>query len=260
MNIVRWVLALILGSTQLTSQARELTIAFGIDRPPYVFGREGRGLEIDVARAALATKGHTLKVVSRSNARMLADLAHGYVDGAATVEPSVDGAFLSDPFITFENYAISLKASRLAIRRVADLKAYSVAAWQGAHRTLGPEFETLFNPSVRAPYIQRYHEVENQRSQNHMFWKGRVQVILVDRAIFSWFRQELSSSIDTTPEVEFHNILAKGASQRIAFSDKALRDDFNEGLAQIRKSGLYKRLYENYTSGTNTAESPPDTP
>lgn len=249
MKIAKLLIGLLLIGSHQALVAREITIAFGMDRPPYVFGDEGRGLEIDLVRAALAAKGHTLKVVSRSNSRMLADLLQGNVDGAATVSPTADGAFFSDTFVVFENYAITFKSPKRVINKIADLKSFSIAAWQGAHHDLGPEFKKLFNPDVREPYILRYHEIESQLSQNLMFWKGRIQVIIVDRTIFSWFRNELSKSADTSQEVEFHNIFPMGTSHRIAFHDAKIRDEFNEGLTQIRKSGRYKKFYEAYIGG-----------
>ena len=49
--------------TSPTSYAKDLKMAFGEARPPFVFKENGnwKGFEIDIVREALKHKGHTLK-------------------------------------------------------------------------------------------------------------------------------------------------------------------------------------------------------
>jgi len=121
-----------------------------------------------------------------------------------------------------------------------------VVAWQNAWRDLGPEFEVLFNPEVTLPYVRDYTELASQRTQNLMFWHGRAQVIIVDKTIFLWYRKELASQVDTSAEVEFHNIFPRHTHFQVAFKDRQVRDDFNDGLRQLRKSGRYQQLVDAY--------------
>jgi hypothetical protein len=43
-----------------------------------------------------------------------------------------------------------------------------------------------------------------------------------------------------------HAIFAGDTEFRISFKNKAIRDDFNRGLRQIRKQGLYQKIYVTY--------------
>ncbi len=250
--MVRTALAIAAAVTALSSgeaAGRDLLIAHGLDKPPFVFGSERRGLEIDIMREALAYRGHTMRVVHIPNKRLQVAIQTAGVDGAATVREAKDGAFYSDDFITFENYAISRRSAHLRIDSVADLKGRAVVAWQNAYRDLGPEFEEAFRPGVTAPYIRSYYELPSQRSQNQMFWSGRAEVIVVDKTIFLWYRRDLAREMDTSAEVVFHDVFPRRTHYQAAFKDPRIRDDFNEGLRHLRATGRYEQLYRSYLSG-----------
>lgn len=241
-----FMIALALGAP---AAARELSIGFGVDKPPFVFGRDGRGLEIDIMRAALAFKGHTLKVVHVSNRRLQIGIKSMGLDGVATVREANDGTYYSDTFITFENYAITKKESGIEIRNVADLRAEgrSVVAWQNAYRDLGPEFEALFDPASLAPPSRAmYAELPSQRSQNLMFWMGRADVVIVDKTIFLFYKRELGKELDTSSEPVFHEVFPKRTHFQAAFKERKMRDDFNEGLRYLRSTGAYQLFYDHY--------------
>jgi len=231
---------------QLPVSAAELRIAHGQDKPPFVFGQDQRGLEIDIMREALAYKGHSIEVVHASNKRLQVALQTMGVDGVATVRKSDDSNFYSDDYITFENYAISRESENLKLDKVSDLKGHSIVAWQNAYRDLGPEFEATFNPDVKEPYLRNYMELASQRSQNAMFWLRRAEVIVVDRTIFLWYRKELAKEIDTSAPVRFHNLFPSRTHFQAAFKSQQIRDDFNQGLRHLRESGRYQLLYDYY--------------
>jgi len=226
--------------------ARDLVIAHGLDKPPFVFGSDMHGLEIDIVREALAYKGHSMQVVHVPNKRLQVAIQTAGVDGAATVREAHDGSYYSDDFITFENYAITRRSAGIRLDGVNDLKGHSVVAWQNAYRDLGSEFEAAFNPDVKEPYLEGYSELASQRSQNMMFWFGRAQVIIVDKTIFLWYQKDLTKEIDTSAEVVFHNIFPRRTHFQVAFKERAIRDDFNEGLRHLRKTGRYQHLVDAY--------------
>lgn len=250
--MVRTVLAIVAAVTALSSgeaAARDLLIAHGLDKPPFVFDSAHRGLEIDIMREALAYRGHTVRVVHIPNRRLQVAIQTAGVDGAASVRAAQDGNFYSDDFITFENVAISRRSARLTIRAVADLKGLAVVAWQNAYRDLGPEFEAAFGPAVKEPYVRKYYELPSQRSQNQMFWSGRADVIVVDKTIFLWYRRDLAKEMDTSAEVVFHDVFPRRTHYQAAFKDRAVRDDFNDGLRHLRATGRYDELYAAYLAG-----------
>lgn len=227
-------------------QAKELLIAFGKDKPPFVYGTERRGLEIDIVRAALKYKGYTIQVTHAPNRRLQMAIKAMGVDGSATVRAAPDGTYYSDNYIAFENYAITKKKDGLAIRSVADLRDKSVVAWQNAYRDLGPEFEATFNPEAQLAHKRHYSELASQQDQNKMFWSGHAQVIVVDKTIFQWYRKTLAPHVNTSDEVAYHDIFPSRTFFQVAFKDQKVRDDFNEGLRYLRSSGAYQQLVDKY--------------
>jgi polar amino acid transport system substrate-binding protein len=230
---------------------KKLVIAFGMDKPPFVFDQEQRGLEIDIVREALKYKGYSFYVKHMPNNRLqVALLEMKNIDGVATVRKKDDGTYYSDNYITFENLAITKKKSGLVINTIADLKGLRIVSWQKSYRDLGPEFEKLFSPDPpnNSPYFgKQYLEIASQRNQNKMFWTGRAEVIIVDKTIFEYYRKELSKQFNTSEEVVYHNIFPELTHYQVAFRDPQIRDDFNEGLKYLREKGIYQKLVDNYT-------------
>lgn len=229
--------------------SEEVVVGFGIDKPPFVIGSSRAGLEIDIFREALAHKGHTLKVAHLPNRRLQRALRimQG-IDAVATVrEVPGDGLYYVDNFVYFDNYAISRKKDNLKINEISDLKGRSIVAWQNAYRDLGATFERLFEPGKSTPYNKDYMEHSSQEGQNAMFWKGRVEVIIIDKTIFEWYRNHLSRKYDTTADVVYHPIFSGRTDFQVAFKRRELAEDFEEGLNHIKETGVYEELYEKYT-------------
>ena len=229
--------------------ADELRVGFGQDKPPFVIGKSKTGLEIDIFREALAYKGHSMEVNHMPNKRLqIALLENPDIDAVATVRQDAgDGLYYVDEFMYFDNYAISKMEDNLDINNVSDLKGKSVITWQNAYRDLGPEFEETFKPNPPEEYKSKYREHPSQEGQNLMFWGDRAEVIVIDKTIFGWYRQQLSDRTDTTPEVAFHSIFSGRTYFQAAFKSEALAQDFEEGLMHLKETGRYDELYNKYT-------------
>ena len=180
------------------------------------------------------------------NKRLVFAVAKSGFDGAASVQYLDDGTYYSDNFVTYINYAISRKKDKVTINSIRDLIEYKPVAWQNAHQNLGPEFTVYYGPDAQGDHLKRYKEFANQEYQNVYFWKGRASVIIVDKTIFLWFRKQLSGAYDTSGELVFHNIFPKETNYLTNFKDKGIRDDFNEGLQYLRKTGKYQQLIDAY--------------
>lgn len=233
-------LAIVALPLSVNSHADELTIAFGVDKPPFVYGKEKRGLEIDIVRTILENKGHTLKIKHYANSRLQNAIKLHGVDGAASVRKADDGFFYSDNFVTYENFVISKKKKNLTINKVSDLKGVRLLAWQNAYRDLGPEFEELFKPG--SPDRRGYEEISSQLAQNKRFWQDRTDAIVIDKTIFQYYRKNLSKNFDTSDEVVYHALFPKLTHFQVSFAKENIRDDFDAGLAELRSSGKYQEL------------------
>lgn len=218
-----------------------LQVAIQTDLPPYVMHRATDGLEVDIVRSALA--GHTLEMVQMPYAELQEAVTRGRAAVAVAVKHLAEqkGVHYSRDFITFVNAAITKKAANLKIADVAALAGHRVLAWQDAYLELGPVFEKLYAPG--GPERSRYSEFGDQVEQVRAFWAAPDAVAVIDRAVFRAFTEQLGHSMN---EVVQHDIFPPVTTFRVAFADPALRDAFDRGIAELCRTGAYRKILERY--------------
>lgn len=232
-------LALSLLSHHALAAEPELLVAIQSDIPPYVIQQATKGLHVDLVRGALSD--YTLRFIQMPKDEVQTAVQQKRADVSVNVQSAEDGVFYSNDSISFANYAISKKADGLKISRVADLENHQVLAWQRAYLELGDEFKQLF--STQSPQRKNYIEVANQIDQVRMFWHGKNKIIVIDGSIFRYFSKELGYSVN---DVEFHEILPAVTNLKVGFKEAAVRDKFNQRLAEICQSGDYAKLLKRY--------------
>jgi polar amino acid transport system substrate-binding protein len=228
--------------------AESIDIAFGDNRPPFIYEDKGvyKGLEIDIVNSALKLKNHHIKKISTlPNIRLKSAVLNLNYDAAAGIRKSNPSIYYSDDYITFENFAISKKKNNVVLKNITDLKKYSVTAWQNASEDLGKEYAKIYGHSINYDK-DLYMEFNNQSYQNIFFWRSRNEVIIIDKTMFNWHRIELSNKFDTSEKIIFHNIFKTKTSFKVGFKKKNLRDDFNHGLRLLKESGEYKKIRDRY--------------
>jgi len=249
-------LMLLFTSTQVNSKA--LTVGFGANKPPFVYteNETHKGMEIDIVRAALDYKGHSIKkILLSSYTRLQFDVNHHHSDARAGVQKKNqdDGGFYSDNYIAFENYAISLKESNINLTAIEDLKNYSVVTWINAYLHLDSEFHAIYQPDSSIDH-KKYSEFADQAAQVEFFLRKRADVIVIDKSIFYWQLKSFKTGVKKdrlhdileNQEYVFYNISNEPTTFRVNFSDKQIRDDFNEGLRYLKTSGKYQEILDKY--------------
>lgn len=238
-------LCILLAVAAPVTMAAEVQIGFGQQKPPFVFIEEKRGLELDLVREALAYRGHTMQATLLPKRRLQRMLHAKTLDGMASlrISESLPGVYFSDPYITFNNYAITKQSANHVINSFEDLRGKRVLAWPNARKDLGADFARVVVPPVGTRGLYSEHE---QIEQNRFFWRYPNAVILIDKSIFGWFRQQLSRSLDTSEDIVLHPIFDGGSRYGVAFRDEAIRDDFDAGLAQLHQTGRYQALVDSY--------------
>ncbi|MBL4907064.1 MAG: transporter substrate-binding domain-containing protein [Sneathiella sp.] len=237
-NLVPFIGALVLISFSLPSQAAEIHLGQGI-LPPYGIKETDSGIEVDIVRAALAKKGHTVRVRFVPFGRVGQDLTDGKIDAASTLTASSGvKAEYSDSHIAYQNVATTLKDGGPAVGSVGDLGSLRVVAFRNASIYLGDEFAAMSKGN------KSYREVGDQAAQNKLLMTGRTDAVVGDFRIFLYYNKQIASQIEIK-EVMFNKIFPP-TEYSVGFKDASIRDDFNAGLKEIRSSGEYDKIIAKY--------------
>lgn len=162
---------------------------------------------------------------------------------------SQGGGYYSLPISSYDNYAFSLASKKLQLKTVRDLADRRVGVWMNAWRDLGGEFARLFGPKVTGRMPATCQEFARQEDQFRAFWDGEVDVIVMDRYIFSWLMVTQSERLNLTQEVVIHDIFQTENPSYVRFKEAAVRDHFNRELLELKRNGDYDRIVQNYTGG-----------
>ncbi|WP_426415389.1 substrate-binding periplasmic protein [Aestuariirhabdus sp. LZHN29] len=224
--------------------AQDVEIAIGESLPPYVLGEQDAGLEVDIIREALALKGHQVRFYYSPNLRIPRLIESGRVDGVA-VNRAYDVSralnrklYPSDTTLTYQNFAITRIDSGREILSVDDLLEPRVMAFHGAKDYMGDRFAEM---AARNP---EYKENADQAIQPKMLMAGRIDVVVADLRIFEHWYQRAFGSEPELP-VRYHPIFPP-SPRAVTLVDSQLRDDLNDGLQQLHRSGRYMQLLERY--------------
>ncbi|GAA5216017.1 hypothetical protein GCM10025776_14910 [Corallincola platygyrae] len=228
--------------------AAHLVVAVGEDRPPYVMAGGKRGLEVAILREALATRGHTFESFQASNRRLTHLLGNGSADAAVGVQERPDGNYYSAPFIAYRYVALSKKKQHLRLQNISDLTGLRVVTSQNTYRQLGGEFAAMFSPQriQNSPVPLRYTELPNPIQAVKMFWHDRADTIIIELNVFKALSAQLDDNFDTRDPLVVHPIFSEATQFQVSFKDEQLRNEFNEGLAQLHNTGRYKELVSRY--------------
>ncbi len=226
-----------------------IMLAAGLTVEPYIIETNDSGFEADIVREIFAIGGYNVQFVYQPLWRTKVSFKDGTVDGVMTVKanfPEVQNTFLSEEYITYHNFAVTLQSQNFKIDTIADLKDKRVEAFQQARFSLGKEFELM------AEKNPKYSEIANQKRQIAKLFLKRIDAIVLDNRIFTYYCKQLKDSpekmmrkIPFEEPVTFNNIF-EPSSYRMAFKVEKMRDVFNSGLKKLQESGRYRQIIETY--------------
>ncbi|MDP5029927.1 MAG: transporter substrate-binding domain-containing protein [Paraglaciecola sp.] len=222
------------------SQAKELVLVAGWEKPPYVIASENAGFEIELMRQVLAKLEHSITVLYVPYGRTYETFLHENADIGLTltVKAGVPPNSLSQPYVVYQNVAISLKNANIKFDKLSDLKALSVIAFQNASKILGSSFANAVESNLL------YIELPDQRRQVEMLLIGSVDVVVMDINIFNYFSQAIRGS----SQMENVNVQSFFPTTRYsaAFKDAALMAEFDTAFTQFSVSEAYQQLVQKY--------------
>ena len=230
----------------IDTQGKHLKLVVGLALPPYIITEESKtdpsGIEYELVKEAFKQVGYTVEAtVVPLKAVPYNFEKHGNY-AALTLSQNFKfrtKVYFSEPYIVYQNFAISLASNNLRIDNIESLKNYSIASFQNASIYLGNKFGSMVKAN------QRYKEFSKQVLQNRALYSGRVQVVVGDKNIFQYYNSKIKDNFDVKKPVVFSPIFPPN-NYVIAFKDKTTRDDFNKGLKAVKASGLSKRLKAKY--------------
>lgn len=223
--------------------SKEVKVVFSYSTPPYVF-KDGSGIVLSIVKEALAHKGHTIEPIFVNMGRASELFRDGYVD-ATSITQTTSGleAFYSDDFMQYHNAAFILKKRHIKIEKLEDLKDFHIIAFQNAHLYLGEDFGRVARLADK-----KYMEVADQKQQVLMFLNGRTDVAVMDRHIFTFYKNLLiqENKVEKNIEIELIELFSP-TPYKTAFKDEKLRDDFNAGMKHLKETGRYDEIYNEYS-------------
>lgn len=220
--------------------------------PPYVIEHDSiKGIVADLIKNTLAmsdvkiakTSLHSfskLNTVLEQQSNIEVDVALNTLD--------IPGGFYSDNLFQFEDIAVSRASDNLFISEVSDLIGKRISAFPNASSNLSPEYSRLFSPP-QAP--DNYIEQDNNE-QVQALLSGETDVIILDKKSFIWLARE--QGYQDLEQFQFSYIFPAVSPVRLLFRDPSLRDLFNINLDELKQSGAYEHIVDDYLLGRAKAK------
>ncbi len=232
-----------------SDQARVIEVGISMSIPPWVIKENDSGIELDIIRGALEDKGYRIEPVYLPFERAYKLFDVGQLDVVMNAKPGITRhGFLSDPVVTFQNYAISL--TKKAFPKDIGwehLSTHSVVAFQKAKDLLGPDFKAAVARN------KDYQEIAKQELQVNLLFVRELDFVVMDKSIFGYFwkqalqKNQLKAQARKRfeQEVTFHPIFPPSPYPFI-FKSEQVKDDFNQGLLELKANGEYQQILDKY--------------
>ncbi|QLI81695.1 transporter substrate-binding domain-containing protein [Chitinibacter fontanus] len=212
--------------------APTLRIGLGESKLPYIDAEQRTGVEYEIISAIFQQAGLKISIDHLPNKRAQYLFNQGKLDAYI----STAGQYASNPYIVYQNMAITLCERQIKLASMTDLARYQVGAFHNASQLLGDEF------AKQASDKTRYTELAQQELLNRMLALGRIDVAVSDINIFQHFNQ-LQHRV---PTAICPYALFPPTHYRLIFHNASLQARFNQALAQTLNSKLYEQLATKY--------------
>lgn len=222
--------------------AEQVRMTFGFSLPPWVLADENAGIEIEIAREALAYRGYQLTPVYVPPRRIAHDLINGFVDAASkdqNVPITQDGFYYANEAFIYHAAFFTLDERNLTFDTPENLAGVQILGFQNASAAW-PDWLTASEDNGS------YKEVVDQALQVRMLQRGRTDVVVADRTIFRHYLKLYEREIGSAAKaVQLHEF-AEPSGYAPIFRSEKIRDAFNEGLQHLKDTGRYDEIIAAY--------------
>lgn len=223
-----------------------LTVSMRQFNQPYVFS-DGTGILADLISKALPD--YSITTVFAPYERGAVMLAAKEIDAISIVPPSgvsIEGAFISEPYIEFHNQLVILDDDKYKSIQFSDLATLEIMAFANARIFLGAEFSEMVSKNPR------YREIQDQEMQARTLMFGRVEAIITEQNIFWYHLNKLIANDQASDSAKIRMVdFFPPTPYCIAFNNEQLRNDFNKNIKALKESGEYKKIVEKYSPPVN---------
>lgn len=234
-----WVVVFILAFSSISGALVPIKVAFSLDKPPYVIRSSESGLEVEILRKVFLDMGYEMIPIFQPPARSIRSLELGRVDAMATIT-NMPRFHLSAPYITFKNFAWTLKNRKINLKALEDLGKHRVIAFQNARFFFGSDFDKAVAKNLN------YEEYADQKRQIKMLFADRVDVIICEERTLKINQKDIeATNKKPLPELQRHSLFGE-SRYSVAFRDVKLRDSFNDSLGKLDSQKAFQAIYKRY--------------
>jgi len=218
----------------------KIELMAGLSKPPFIIEANGTGIELDIFHASFASANIDVSFIHVPFGRTVTGFQRLNADGIITVlsDYKHPNLFVSRPYITYQNVAVSLLDNQLFIDDIKSLAGKNMIAFQNAKKFLGDDFSKIIR------YSTEYREMADQMKQIDMLFLRRTEVIILDINIFKYFMSNHTSGRHAQP-FNVHYIFNE-RSYAAAFKTEKNRDLFDKGIKTIKEQGTYQLILDKY--------------
>ncbi len=220
---------------------KTIRIGIGLPKPPFIMEDLKSGIELEIVEEVFKKINIKYSFSSAPQARIQELFRSKLLDVAITQKKeNIPEAHFSDDYVSFQNYAISLKQKNFQILNLEDIANYKIAAFHNAKNLLGENYSKIVEKS------SFYNEFPLQIDQIKMLLAKRVDVIILEKRIFDYqIKKNLEFRSFTTKDFNYHNVFKQNAYQ-VGFQNILLRDQFNKELKNFKDSKKYQEIFKKY--------------
>ena len=222
------------------SSIEQVSFLAGLPKPPFIMNKKGEGLQIDIIRDALFTQNMIPQFQYIPLSRSILNYQQSNVDAVSIVPSNYKHPkmFVSEPYITYQDVAVSLVERELKINSLDDLSGLSVVAYQRARKFLGEDY------NYKVAQSSEYREIADQLKQIDMLFTGQAEVIILDINIFNYFSTRHNELVYQN-SFNVHYIFGT-QNYSAGFKSKELKEIFDKGISTIKKNGVYEKILAKY--------------
>lgn len=227
-------------NTKKETESNTLELITGLAKPPFILENQQYGLQLDLIREAFASENIKVNFNPMPLGRNITGYRRMNADGIITLPPSYEhpALFMSKPYISYENVAISLAEDYFTIEKISDLSDKSIIAFQNAKKFLGDEYESA------TAYSMDYREVPDQMKQIELLFLRRTEVIVLDINIFKYFIKTNNKTLFNKP-FTLHYIFNE-RPYSVGFKSEKVKDTFDKAIHSMKENGSYQLVIDNY--------------